>query len=53
MRELWWDEEGLSTVEYSLLLTLIGLSAIVSWQGMADVTINAIEEGAAEIAGAG
>ena len=51
--ELWRDEDGLTTVEYSLLLTLIALSAVLSWQGFADVTVNVIEESSNEIANAG
>lgn len=32
LRRLWHDEEGLTTVEYALLLVLIVVVAITAWQ---------------------
>ena len=32
LRKLWKDEEGLSTVEYALLLVLIVIVGITAWQ---------------------
>lgn len=34
MRDLWSDEEGLTTVEYALLLALIVVVGITAWQGL-------------------
>lgn len=34
MRDLWEDEDGLTTVEYSLLLALIVVVGITAWQGL-------------------
>ena len=34
MRELWKDEEGLTTVEYALLLALVVVAGITAWQGL-------------------
>ncbi len=31
-KRLWMDEEGLSTVEYALLLVLIAIAGITAWQ---------------------
>jgi len=30
-KQLWKDEEGLTTVEYALLLALVAIAAIVAW----------------------
>jgi pilus assembly protein Flp/PilA len=30
-RKLWTDEEGLTTVEYALLLALVAIAAITAW----------------------
>ena len=34
LRELWTDEEGMTTVEYALLLVLIVTVGILAWQTM-------------------
>ncbi len=44
MRELWRNEEGLTTVEYALLLALIFVCAIAAWQGLGSTTENAVVE---------
>jgi Flp pilus assembly pilin Flp len=31
LRELWKDEEALTTVEYALLLALVAIAAIAAW----------------------
>ena len=31
LKKLWQDEEGLTTVEYALLLTLVIITAIGAW----------------------
>lgn len=31
MKHLWCDEEGLTTVEYALLLALVAVAAITAW----------------------
>ena len=31
LRSIWGDEEGLTTVEYALLLALVAIAAIVAW----------------------
>jgi pilus assembly protein Flp/PilA len=30
-KKLWKDEEGLTTVEYALLLALVAIAAITAW----------------------
>lgn len=42
MKRYWTDEEGLTNVEYALLLALIVVVAIVAWTAMASNT-NAAE----------
>jgi len=32
LKQLWKDEEGLTTVEYALLLVLIVVVAVTAWQ---------------------
>lgn len=31
LHQLWRDEEGLTTVEYALLLALVAIAAITAW----------------------
>lgn len=31
LRSLWKDEDGLTTVEYALLLALVAIAAITAW----------------------
>jgi pilus assembly protein Flp/PilA len=31
LKQLWKDEEGLTTVEYALLLALVAIAAIAAW----------------------
>ncbi len=46
MRELWKDEEGLTTVEYALLLALIVVAGIAAWTGLGGaVRSSATESG--------
>ena len=33
-KSLWHDEDGLTTVEYALLLALVAIAAITSWRGL-------------------
>jgi Flp pilus assembly pilin Flp len=34
MRTLWFDEEGVTTVEYALILALVSIVAIAAWKGL-------------------
>ena len=34
MKAFWSDEEGLTTVEYALLLALVVVAGIGAWQGL-------------------
>lgn len=43
MRELWTDEEGLTTVEYALLLALVVVAGIAAWQGRGRVDDSAVK----------
>jgi pilus assembly protein Flp/PilA len=51
--ELIEDEEGLTTVEYALLLALVVVAGIVAWQGLGDVVGNTVDESANQISNAG
>lgn len=51
--KLWRDERGLTMIEYALLMALVALSAILSWQQMGDTAVNSVETGTVQIAGLG
>lgn len=51
--ELWRDERGLTMVEYALMMALVALSAVFSWQQMGDTTVNSVQTGTVQIANAG
>jgi Flp pilus assembly pilin Flp len=34
IRSLWVDEEGVTTVEYALILALVSIVAIAAWKGL-------------------
>ena len=34
LKMLWKDEEGLTTVEYALLLALVAIAAITAWSSL-------------------
>jgi pilus assembly protein Flp/PilA len=53
MRELWRDEEGLTTVEYALLLALVVVAGIAAWQGLGNTVENTVQDSAGTIANAG
>jgi len=44
MRELWKDEEGLTTVEYALLLALVVVAGIAAWQGLGSTVQNTVTD---------
>lgn len=52
MRELWKDEEGLTTVEYALLLALVVVAGIAAWQGLGNTVQDTVTRSGTEIAGA-
>ena len=43
LKSLWQDEEGLTTVEYALLLVLIVIVAIAAWRILGRKVNNAVE----------
>ena len=49
MRELWKDEEGLTTVEYALLLALVVVAGIAAWQGLGGTVQNTVNESSTTI----
>jgi Flp pilus assembly pilin Flp len=51
MFKLWKDEEGLTTVEYALLLALVVVAGIVAWQGLGGTVQDVVERSDDEIAG--
>lgn len=53
LKQLWRDEEGLSTVEYALLLVLIVIAGIVAWQTLGGSVANQVNQVNDTIAGAG
>lgn len=53
LRSLWKDEEGVTTVEYALILALVSIVAIAAWQALgqrvstsAQATTTAMANGA-------
>lgn len=53
MKKLWRDEEGLTTVEYALLLALVVVAGITAWSTLGGTVGNAVNESADTIANAG
>ena len=53
MFKLWKDEEGLTTVEYALLLALVVVAGITAWNTLGDTVGNAVTDSASTIANAG
>jgi pilus assembly protein Flp/PilA len=39
---LWKDEEGLTTVEYALLLALVAIAAITAWTTLGNRVSNTV-----------
>jgi len=52
MRELWKDEEGLTTVEYALLLALVVVAGIAAWQGLGTTVQSTVTDSSSTLAGA-
>ncbi|MEN6546832.1 MAG: Flp family type IVb pilin [Armatimonadia bacterium] len=42
LKSLWKDEEGLTTVEYALLLALVAIAAIGAWTTLGSRTSNTV-----------
>jgi len=53
MGRLWKDEEGLTTVEYALLLALVVVAGITAWNTLGGTVSNTVDESAGTIANAG
>jgi Flp pilus assembly pilin Flp len=52
IKKLWHDEEGLSTVEYALLLVLIVIVGVTAWQTLGHTVSNKVTDVNNTIAGA-
>jgi len=52
-RELWYDEEGVATVEYALLLSGLVVGGASVWQVLGDAIKNTITEVANTISSGG
>ena len=52
MRDLWKDEEGLTTVEYALLLALVVVAGISAWQGLGGTVRGAVADSSTTISNA-
>ena len=42
LKSFWTDEDGLTTVEYALLLALVAIAAIVAWTTLGKKVNNAV-----------
>ncbi len=51
-RSLWNDEDGLTTVEYALLLVLIVIVGITAWQSLGGSVSSKVDEVNNTISGA-
>jgi len=49
LRRLWSDQDGLSTVEYAILLALIAASAVFAWQGLGATTEDFVSHASGDI----
>ncbi len=43
IKQLWKDEEGLTTVEYALLLALVAIAAIGAWTALGGRVNSTVE----------
>ncbi|MFO8081108.1 MAG: Flp family type IVb pilin [Armatimonadota bacterium] len=50
LHRLWRDEEGVTTVEYALLLALVVVAGITAWSSLGEAVSNTISESASTIA---
>ena len=53
MRDFWKDEDGLTTVEYALLLALVVVAGIAAWQGLGTTVRGTVTDSAGTISNAG
>lgn len=53
MKTFWQDEEGLTTVEYALLLALVVVAGIAAWQGLGNTVQNTVTASQTELVNAG
>ena len=49
LKSLWRDEDGLTTVEYALLLALVAIAAIVAWTTLGSKVNNAVTNAGSSI----
>jgi pilus assembly protein Flp/PilA len=48
---LWQDEEGLTTVEYALLLALVAIAAITAWSTLGTRVSNTVTQATSSLPG--
>lgn len=51
MKELWKDEAGLTTVEYALLLALVVVAGIMTWQNLGNTVQDTVTNAGDKISG--
>lgn len=51
LKRMWRDEEGLTTVEYALLLVLVVVVAITAWQTLGTTVKDKVNTVANTVAG--
>ena len=49
LKSIWRDEDGLSTVEYALLLALVAIAAITAWTTLGTKVKNAVTNASSSI----
>ena len=50
-KSLWKDEEGLTTVEYALLLALVAIAAITAWTTLGTNVSNTVTDVSGQMPG--
>ena len=51
LKSLWHDEDGLTTVEYALLLALVAIAAIVAWTTLGTKVKSTVTNASNSLAG--
>ena len=52
IRALWRDEDGVTTVEYALLLAVLVVGGAAAWTTLRGAIISGVNTASAELAGA-
>ena len=51
IKALWTDEDGVTTVEYVLMLVIIVVGAVAAWTALSDAIASSVNAASAELTG--